>query len=77
MSNFIEVHYYQDSPMLINVKNIVSVNQHRIRVENNNPVWGAAITMCNQAGDDYYVSSETYEQVVEKIKRCTSTMVIT
>lgn len=79
MTNFIEVHYYEDAPMLINVDNIVSINPYKMshNKENGLSVWGTAITCSNQAADDYYVTTETYDQVMEKIKRCTSTMVIT
>lgn len=72
MSNFIEVHTRENKPMLINIANISSITPYR---RHDNDCYCEIVTI-DCSDDEHYAIREKYEQVIAKIKRCTSAMVI-
>lgn len=76
MSNFIEVHGVgNDTQFIVNVSHISSVyscNQATIAKHG----YKAYITMSNHTGDDSFCVKESYDEIIEKINRCSSTMII-
>ena len=73
MNNFIEVHMKDGRSMLINIASISSIAPYH-RHDND---YRCEIVTVDCSSDQHYPVRETYEQVVDKIKRCSSTMVIT
>ena len=72
MNNFIEVHMKDGRSMLINIASISYIAPYH-RVDD---VYKCEIVTVECTSDQHYPVRETYEQVVDKIKRCSSTMVI-
>lgn len=75
MNNFIEVHGIVGDQYIVNVAHISSVypcNEATITKHG----YKAYITMSNHAAVDSFSVKESYAEIIEKINRCSSTMII-
>lgn len=75
MTNFIELHLQDGSPIMYNISTIVSFWPARqAAIEKYG--YNCHISSANETNVDYSNVKETYDQIVGKINRCTSTMVV-
>ena len=76
MNNFIEVHGIgNNTQFIVNVAHIASVypcNEATITKHG----FKCYITKSNHAWDDSFSVKESYDEIIEKINRCSSTMII-
>lgn len=79
MTNFIELHLQDGRPVCINVSDISGITPNNGKANANNNGWSFSsyVTMSNSSDENSYNVKEPYEEVIAKLKRCTSTMVIT
>ena len=76
MNNFIEVHsIVNNTQFIVNVAHIASVHMcSEATIAKHG--YKAHITMSNHAGDDSFSVKESYDEIIEKINCCSSTMII-